>query len=161
MKHLLTISLLLFSFCSFGQVPDSTWKIDTIRCSPGYSWMPTLSTSSLRIVADTCLPDSICEKLWLTFAENMCGEGGFLLADGNYSYHRSSVWSDSLKTCISKEIYNKKVNDKWVEISKCEYYMVKKSTSTCGVASAVSHKEVPCCGHEHPPGDWKTIIVDK
>lgn len=30
MKHFITFSLLLFSFCSFGQIPDSTWKVDTI-----------------------------------------------------------------------------------------------------------------------------------
>lgn len=31
MKYLFIATILLFSFCSFGQIPDSTWKVDTVQ----------------------------------------------------------------------------------------------------------------------------------
>lgn len=83
-----------------------TWPVDSFaydrdsvfrpHCKAGWSYMPSLSTSSLRIIADTCLPDSICKKYYLIFAENVCGEtqsagfsrdkNGRLTGGGNTNY---------------------------------------------------------------------------
>lgn len=38
-------------------------------CPDGYSWMPSLYHSDLWIVADQCLPDSVCDRLWEKFDE--------------------------------------------------------------------------------------------
>lgn len=51
-----------------------------IKCPNGYSYMPTIATSSLRIEADECLPDSVVKRLWLTFNKNMCkSESGLFI----------------------------------------------------------------------------------
>jgi len=114
------------------------------ECDSGYSWMPTLSTSSLIIEADICLPDSVCIRLWNEFGENLCGETGSSMWSEKFSYSDSHTWSDSLG-CISKEEYRMKVGKKWVKISKCRYYWFNKG-ATC--YSDYPNK-IPCCGHKH------------
>lgn len=117
-------------------------------CPAGYSWMPSMSTSSLIIVADECLPDSICKKMWIEFSKNMCGEMGLYMEGGDYSYHRSNTWVNDSIGCSTKETYKKKVKGKWVEISKCLYVFEYKG-STCYELIDNKSVEVPCCGHIH------------
>lgn len=115
----------------------------THKCDSGYSYMPTIGTSSLIIKADTCLPDSVCEKLWKSFSKNLCEETGSFSMSDSFMYSDSHTWDDSLG-CISKEIYEMKVKNKWVEVSKCLYYWFNKG-STCYDSTGV----IPCCGHIH------------
>lgn len=119
----------------------------TQKCDSGYSYMPTISTGSLIIKADTCLPDSVCKKLWKEFDKNLCGETQTFSMSDIFMYSDFHTWSDSLG-CISKETYKMKVKDKWVEISKCKYYWLNKGT-TCSTWSDDKSIKISCCGHTH------------
>jgi len=95
-------------------------------CPVGYSYMPSIGTSSLMISADTCLPDSVCKKLWIDFHKSMCGETGYGWVDKNYSYSSGNTWVNDSVGCIRKEVYRKKVNGKWIDISKDLFYLENK-----------------------------------
>lgn len=133
------------------------------KCDTGHSWMPSIGTSSLRIVANKCLPDSVCKKLWLTYHKNSCEESGIIEGGGDFYHTSVPRWVNDSVGCMITETYKKRVDKNWVEITKCEYYM--NVNSICLIHTLNKETvEVPCCGHLHPPGDWKTIIksiVDK
>ncbi len=117
------------------------------KCDSGYRYMQSLYTSSLRIIADTCLPDSVCKRYFKTFEKNMCGEMGIFSRGGGFCSYRQNIWDDSLG-CISKEVYSMEVKGQWVEISKCLYYWLNKSV-TCFSGGADWSLITSCCGHVH------------
>jgi hypothetical protein len=166
--RLLLLIALLFPVIGMGQTVgelryDSTItfvhgpKIETIKkCDSGYSWMPSLSTSSLRIIADTCLPDSICKKLLLGFRENVCSETSMHYSTENYSYSSQNTWVNDSVGCVTKVTYSKRFKKKWIEISACQYYFENKGTN-CSIFDGDESIAKPCCGHIHtiPDPDWK------
>ena len=115
------VSILLLSSCWVSKPHQKYYSFETIYidtstktwrdsvpyvnpCSVGYSWMPSIGTSSLMIEADTCLPDSTCKKLWLDFSKNMCGESGlYMLSFDGTSYARLPEWVNDSIGCVTKE----------------------------------------------------------
>jgi len=139
MRYTLFLSLLFFGK-SYGQ---------PIRCDSGYQWMPSLSTSSLVIEGDMCMPDSVCNKLWLIFRENMCGERGSFTGGDRFTHSVSPKWINDTIGCVTSERFSEKVKGKWKEISACRYYYFSGTVcSTMAFGDSVM-KTVPCCGHIH------------
>lgn len=122
-------------------------------CSPGYRYLPSMSTSSLQIIADTCVADSVYKRAVLEFRENMCGEGGHISIGGGYYYARNPKWINDSIGCVTTETFKKMVKGKWVDISRCRYYYENESTE-CGTwDDSNKYIKIPCCGHIHktPP----------
>lgn len=110
------------TICILLPLDDSALLTPKIpKCSEGFSYMPSMSTSSLSIIADTCLPDSIAKKMWIAFFKNVCGETSFSMSNGDYSYSSLNTWNDSTG-CSTKVMYERRIKKKWVEISEEEYY---------------------------------------
>lgn len=119
-------------------------------CPPGYTFMPSISTTALTIVADTCLPDSTCNYLWQQFNISQCDqtETGVLIWSNNFYRSTRSVWIDSLG-CVRREFYYKKVNNIWFPISACLYWWENR-TYTCAARMTDGRIiKYPCCGHIH------------
>lgn len=121
--------------------------INAQSCPPGKSFMPSISNSGVMILADTCLSDSLVADRWKEFFNHLGNPDTTAIAIyTNYrilSFHvfDSTGWN-------KKEVYQKKVNGVWVEISKCSFYWDNKTRLICwgGQAQTV---QIPCCGHFH------------
>ncbi len=117
--------------------------------------MPSIGTSGLNIVANKCLPDSVCKELWKAFNKSVCEETGSgsmsMNATGaNFMVDNSHTWNDTLG-CITKDEYSMRINDgPWVVISKCLYFWYNKNTTSCSKSNDTGGiVEYPCCGHIH------------
>lgn len=109
------------------------------KCDSGYSYMPTIGTTSLRIQADTCLPDSIVKGLWKEFNQNMCGEMGISVwsmgtegefnCEGCLAYDRQGDWNDSTGNCIWTEEYTVVRKGKRVSITRDQYDSISKKNA--------------------------------
>lgn len=128
-----TISLLLFIILTSHCISQD--------CPIGYKYMPSISTSSLTIIANKCVPDSIYNILWTNFQKSACGESSFALIDNKYKHTSISRWINDSIGCITFVTYEMKVKKKWIDISKCKYYYDNRKSIGCG--------SIPCCGHIH------------
>lgn len=114
-KSLLLSMLLFNSFCN-GQN----------KCDSGYSWMPSMTSSAMRIEANKCLPDSICKRYWYEFDKINCGEGSFSYSLVNdtigivRSYSNDCEWDDSTG-CNCKQSWRIRKGGILVEVTKSEY----------------------------------------
>lgn len=120
MKLILTI-LFLASISTYSQEPR--------KCDSGWTWFPTMATTSLIILGDTCYPDSTYQKLMWMFEENLCGELGLFIMGGRTSYSHSSDWDSVSKKCITKDKWEMMVKGKWVEITERKYNYINRKTS--------------------------------
>lgn len=131
MKYLLVA--LLLPLGSFGQ---------RVKCDSGYSYFPSIGTSSLQININDCVPDSVYKKLWLMFAENMCGESGFGMGSDSFMMASGGNWIND--SCEHYEYYKRRVDTGWLEITECEYYYLNNS---CYSMSTDDTIKKACCGH--------------
>ncbi len=92
----------------------------TKACPAGQTYVPSIATTSLVIIADTCYADSIAKKIFTKFNKSLCEETGFLESDGRYMWSNVHTWSDTFG-CASVETYEKLVKKKWVKISRAQY----------------------------------------
>lgn len=135
MKNLILI--LLFPVSMFGQ-----------SCPPGRSWMPSISTGDIAIIADKCLLDDEVKDMWRIYFKSLCPEPPPQVLYTNYRVTKGTVWVNDTLGCQPIEKYEKKVNGNWIPVTKCLWYWENKTRLKCygGVTNDI---QVPCCGHFH------------
>ena len=96
---------------------------------------------------ENCVPDSVAAIAWKSYRKWNCGQNGMSIGDFNFMSSTISTWSDSLG-CVTKQVYQERKNNVWVDISKCKFYWYMKVVCSSYTKDEVS-KEYPCCGHVH------------
>lgn len=116
---ILVLAMFYFTICNGQEIP----------CDSGFKRMPTIGTAGLLIHADTCLPDSVCKRLWNEFNKSACEETSFgmveLGGNGSLSFSENHEWTDSLGCKITYEYMVMRKN-KWVNITVKEYKILIK-----------------------------------
>lgn len=92
---------------------------DKKGCPVGYAYVEEMATTSL-IIQGGCVTKKQANALYKMFEKSLCEETGFAAMTDIYLEEENHTWSDK-KGCIIKFIYQKKINNVWVNISKKEY----------------------------------------
>lgn len=136
MKTVIIIAV-LFPLLSVGQ-----------SCPTGKSWMPTISSNTVFIEADTCLDDAVVKSLWRDYFFSLCGDTTVTQYSTSWRALSGTHWVNDTIGCAPLEAYQKKANGVWINISKCLFFWENKSRFKC-YGGAFRDVVVPCCGHFH------------
>ena len=130
------LAILLFPLLSAGQ------------CPPGQSFMPSISSNGVAIIADTCMNDADVKNAWAVYFKSICGEPTVTQFSTSYRLISGNTWVNDSIGCEDRKLYQKKISGVWVEISRCLFYWENKIRFKCygGVDKNI---EVSCCSHWH------------
>lgn len=110
MKYILSILILI-------SIEGNSQKC---KCDSGYTFVPTMGTTSLIIEANKCYPDSVAKRLFCMWAENMCMEtqSGDHYLNTHTGHSFKHTFDKQNCKCNETEIYYQLVNDSMIIITK-------------------------------------------
>lgn len=87
--------------------------------------------------------------------KHYCDGNGFLTMNDVYMHYQTGKWVNDSIGCVTIESFKKKINGKWIDIPKCQYYYENKDA--CFEYSVNGNQIIPCCGHIHKVNPSKEI----